>query len=342
MYIYVIYSSTSLYSIILFRPIKCVYCAQQIPLIDLKNHENNCIEHSVLCVNKCGEMIRTKKMDTHVNKDCVYRFVACPLLCSYKIRFNDKYDHITNMCTNRITKCTNNCLISENPHTEDNDYTPSTQAIVTELSQLTEFPQTSDSSSVSVSLSMYSTRGNDTNSLVDMNDEIKKGVYEHNKKEKIIQLNKIKIDKEHERMNTYNENDIRQWERVFKMKAKLLPVHLKNECPKRIIHCGKLTKLYIYMYMYMHMYKCIHRYICMYIFNSLYRVVSLLSTLIELFIAVSMYIHTCVCIYEYDYVCTYTRIYQHTYIHIFAYIYMNVSIYKHIFIYMFIFYYILL
>jgi hypothetical protein len=99
--------------------------------MDLKNHENSCLEHSVLCVNKCGEMIRTKQMNNHINNDCIYRFVACPLLCSYKIRYNDSYNHITNICTNRITKCTNKCLISENPRTEDNDYTPSTQAIVT-------------------------------------------------------------------------------------------------------------------------------------------------------------------------------------------------------------------
>jgi hypothetical protein len=274
-YIYIIYSSLSLFPIILFRPITCIYCAQQIPLTDLKNHENNCIEHSVLCVNKCGEMIRTKKMNKHVNKDCIYRFVACPLLCRYKIRYNDKYDHITNTCTNRITKCTNNCLISENPHTEDNDYTPSTQAIVTELSQLSEFPQILDSnSSVSGSLSVYSTRSNDTNSLVDMNDEIKKGVYEHNKKEKLIQLNKIKIDKEHERSSTYNENDVRQWERVFKMKAKLLPVHLTNECPNRIIYCGKVTKLsacinectiiYVHTYVWINIY--IYMYICIYMY----------------------------------------------------------------------------
>jgi hypothetical protein len=73
---------------------------------------------------------------------------------------------------------------------------------------------------------------------VDLNDEIKKGVYEHNKKEKLIQLNKIRLDQEHERVSIFNENDIRDWERVFKMKAKLLPVHLKNECPNRIIYCG--------------------------------------------------------------------------------------------------------
>jgi hypothetical protein len=95
-----------------------------------------------------------------------------------------------------------------------------------------------------------------------MNDEIKKGVYEHNKKEKLIQLNKIKIDKEHEIVSTYNENDFRQWERVFKMKAKLLPVHLKNECPNRIIYCGRLTKLYVYIYIYI----CIYIYIYIYIY----------------------------------------------------------------------------
>jgi hypothetical protein len=45
------------------------------------------------------------------------------------------------------------------------------------------------------------------------------GVYEHNKKEKLIQLNKIRLDQEHERVSMFEENDIREWERVFKMKV---------------------------------------------------------------------------------------------------------------------------
>ena len=202
-------------------------------------------------------MVLCSGMDEHRVSSCCHRLTDCTLKCGLRVRYIDLYSHLKNSCSNRSVKCPNKCLVSDNKYNENADYSVTEKSVVTEFlfgTEKIEYSAITDLDFRSMKAEITkktSNEGTEENKIVkfegrddgDSDDEGDnngnlQGVDEWNRREKNKQAKRSFEEKETEKLYLTEEKDVRSWERIYEIRAELVDVHIRKECPNRVMTCG--------------------------------------------------------------------------------------------------------
>jgi ankyrin repeat protein len=93
-----------------YRKIPCEQCHEDVELGQLKMHQaEECNYRKVACPLKCDKVVIFCEVNDHLKTKCAHRKVPCTLFCSESVRECDMIHHISHDCRNRRVTCPNKC-----------------------------------------------------------------------------------------------------------------------------------------------------------------------------------------------------------------------------------------